>query len=89
MSSTENTAPYPLDYLIEFDIRCARQGIESAARSIASLSTQLAVMAEQADDPTNLAHYASVISKDALALSALAEYAKGLGVALIRMKGEV
>lgn len=89
MTTTQNTATHQPTDLMEFDIRCARQGIESAARSIASLSAQLATMTEQAEHPDLLAHYASVIASDAQRLLTLAQYAKGIGAAITRMKGEV
>lgn len=85
MTTVQHTATYQPAELMEFDIRCARQGIQSAAQSIASLAAQLATMAEQAEHPNDIAHYAGVISKDALALVVLAEYAKGIRAAMTRM----
>lgn len=74
--------------LMEFDIKCARQVIESAAQSIAGYASHLAEMARNADQPDLLAHYASVIAKDAMQMMAMAQYAKGISVAQTRLNGE-
>lgn len=71
-----------------FDINCARQGIESAARSIIYCAATLADMATKGDaHPDELAHYASVLVSDAVQLSALAHRAKGIASAQARLNG--
>lgn len=85
MTATHYTDSTPAADLMDFDLRCARQGIETAAQSIAAMAAQLVTMAQEAQNPFDLAHYASVISKDALWLLGMAEYAKGIGAAKSRL----
>lgn len=87
MTTTHYTDSTPAADLMDFDLRCARQGIEAAAQSIASLAAQLVTMAQEAQDPFDLAHYAKVISSDALMLRGMAEYAKGIAAAKSRLGG--
>lgn len=88
MTTTQITAEQATE-LMNFDIRCVRQGIEAGASTIRSNAQALTDIAADSDaDPFLIAHYAEVIAKDAAYLASIANYAKGIAAARVRLNGE-